>query len=67
MHETNYGPEWLETFGDQMASNDQALGAEPFRQMAKAWNADKQALQDAHDENTRLQARISQVAQAVSA
>jgi hypothetical protein len=45
MNETEFGPEYLSTYADRMASNSDELGARPFRQMSKAWNDDKKALQ----------------------
>lgn len=66
MYETNFGPEYLADYADRLTSNDDQLGAQPFRQMAKAWDADKAALQAAHDENTQLQLRLNTVAAAVA-
>jgi hypothetical protein len=58
-----FDPEWLEDFADRLGSNDQALDAVPFRQIAKAWNDDKRELADAQLQNSILQRRIDQIVQ----
>jgi hypothetical protein len=58
---TDYGPEWLAQFADRLASNDQALEAGAFRQMAQQWNDEQAALHTAQAEASDLQRRLNRV------
>jgi hypothetical protein len=65
MHDSPSGPEYLQSLADQVSDDGQGLTADHLRRMSRAWSADQQALQDAHDENTRMQARLTKAAQAL--
>lgn len=53
-----YDPSWLANYADRLGSNDQEMEAVAFRELAKNWDADKRALQAAHDENTAMGRRL---------
>jgi hypothetical protein len=61
--QNSFGPEWLNAAADRSDDESQAIA---FRQMARDWNADKAALDSAHDENSRMQRQLDDVRRAAS-
>lgn len=65
-HPMTYGPDFLEDFADKLSSAGDSQNAIAFRQAAQAWNADRKARDEAHDENSAMQRRINAAARTLA-
>jgi hypothetical protein len=53
------GPAWLEEQADRLSGQSMNLEADQFRQLAKAWNAERAEHQQLQDEASSLQIRLT--------
>lgn len=63
--ETLDGPDWLDTQADRFNGQSLDMEADQARRLAQAWKEDRKTIQQLQDENTALQARITNTLRAL--